>query len=266
MKLKNLKERTVLVTGASAGIGEEIAYRFAEAGSSLILTARRESELQRVAEKCLRLGAKKAIVKLCDMSQPQSIDELTGFMIDSSTLPDVLILNAGITQREKLFNTDIEVDKRLMEVNFFSNVRIIKNLKEHITSAKQINVAITTSISGVFGFPLRSAYASSKRALFGFFETLELEYPNVSSTFIIPGRINTDISYNAVTGNGQAYGKMDAGQAAAMSAYKCSKKAFRAIVNDRRKKLIGGFDLIMVHFYKFIPPLFYHLAKKVSAT
>ena len=118
---------------------------------------------------------------------------------------------------------------------------------------------------GLFGFPLRSAYCASKRALFGFFESLALEYPHIKVTFIIPGRIRTEISRSAVLGDGSKFGEMDPGQANGMDVTKCAKIAIKAIAKEKHKKLIGGTELLMAYIYKYIPWLYYILARKVSA-
>ena len=135
-----------------------------------------------------------------------------------------------------------------------------------LLSAKKIRIVVTSSISGLFGFPLRSTYCASKHALFGFFESLELENENIKVTFLIPGRINTPISKNAILGNGSTYSKMDSGQAGGMDVDKCARIALRAIAKGKRRKLIGGKELLMVYIKKFIPPLFYKLARNISAT
>ncbi len=261
----SLTYKKVLITGASSGIGEELAYRFAENGSELILVARREDELLRVRDKCLELGAAGSTHLCCDMSQRDSVDSLCYALIERKLLPEVIILNAGVSQRALTLDTDFSVDEKLMELNYLSNVRLIKNLKEHLINSPKINIAINTSISGIFGFPLRSAYASSKRALFGFFESLDLEYPNIHCTFIIPGRINTPISRSALLADGSKHQEMDPGQALGMSAAQCSRIALKAIIKGKRKKLIGGKELLMVYFYKYLPCIFNKLARNISA-
>ena len=134
-----------------------------------------------------------------------------------------------------------------------------------LLSRKRTHISVTTSISGLFGFPLRSAYCASKHALFGFFESLALENDNIKVTFLIPGRINTPISKSAILGDGSTYAKMDSGQSGGMDVDKCARVALRVIAKGKRRKLIGGKELLMVYIKKFIPPLFYKLATKISA-
>lgn len=108
-----------------------------------------------------------------------------------------------------------------------------------IKSAEHVQFSVTTSLSGLFGFPLRSAYCAAKHALFGFYESLELEYDNINVTFLIPGRINTQISKSALHGDGTAHAKMDAGQATGLSVERCGAIAVHAIKKQKHRKLIG---------------------------
>ena len=94
---------------------------------------------------------------------------------------------------------------------------------------------------------------------------MELEYPNIKVTFLIPGRIRTEISKSALLASGEKFAKMDPGQANGMDVTKCAKVALKAIAKEKHKKLIGGKELLMAYFYKYTPWLFYILARKVSA-
>ena len=128
-----------------------------------------------------------------------------------------------------------------------------------------VHIGVVSSVSGVFGFPVRSAYCASKHAIHGFYETIALEYPQIKTTIIIPGRIHTDVSKNALDGQGKATGVMDPGQANGYDVNKCAKVAIKAVERCRHQKVIGGFDTIMVPFYKYIPCLFRFIARRVSA-
>jgi dehydrogenase/reductase SDR family protein 7B len=127
-------------------------------------------------------------------------------------------------------------------------------------------IAATSSISGKFGFPLRSAYAASKHAICGFFESLRAEVYNDNIKILIafPGRVKTDISKHALTKDGTPHNKMDDGQNFGISAEKCAKKYIRAIQKDKKEVLIGGKELLMVYIKKYFPKLFYKLAHKIK--
>ena len=257
------KGRKVLITGGGTGIGEAMAYQYAMKGTDVILTGRRLEPLESVQKKCIALGVK-AWCKTVDMEKPETIDELVSWIHDEGHLLDFLFLNAGISQRALTLETDISVDRRLMEVNYFGGIYLVKALKDMFLE-RGVHIAVVSSVSGVFGFPVRSAYCASKHAFHGFYETIALEYPQIKTTIIIPGRIHTDVSKNALDGNGKPTGIMDPGQANGYDVNKCAKVAIKAIARGKHEKVIGGFDTIMVPFYRYITPLFRLIARNVSA-
>ena len=257
------KGRKVLITGGGSGIGDAMAYQYAMKGTDVILTGRRLEPLESVQKKCIALGVK-AWCKTVDMEKPETIDELVSWIHDEGHLLDFLFLNAGISQRALTLETDISVDRRLMEVNYFGGIYLVKALKDMFLE-RGVHIAVVSSVSGVFGFPVRSAYCASKHAIHGFYETIALEYPQIKTTIIIPGRIHTDVSKNALDGNGKPTGIMDPGQANGYDVNKCAKVAIKAIARGKHEKVIGGFDTIMVPFYRYITPLFRLIARNVSA-
>ena len=263
--MTDFKGRKVLITGASSGIGAATAVEFARKGAELYLAARTLSKLEEVQKKCADLGSKTEIFSV-DMASTASVDAFVDEIGSRGLLFDVIVLNAGISQRALTFDTDFEVDRRIMETNFFGPVYLTKKLASQIRGTRKVSLAVTTSISGLFGFPLRSAYCASKHALFGFFESLEVENPNVRVTFLIPGRINTPISKSALSGDGSAHASMDAGQANGMDVDKCAEEAVRAIARGRHRKLIGRGELVMVYIKKWCPWLFFKIAGRISAT
>ena len=257
------KGKKALITGGGTGIGEAMAYQYAMKGADVILTGRRLGPLEAVQKKCMALGVK-AWCRTVDMEKPETIDELVSWIHSEGHLLDFLFLNAGISQRALTLETDISVDRRLMEVNYFGGIYLVKALKDMFLE-RGVHIAVVSSVSGVFGFPVRSAYCASKHAIHGFYETIALEYPQIKTTIIIPGRIHTDVSKNALDGNGKPTGIMDPGQANGYDVNKCAKVAIKAIARGKHEKVIGGFDTIMVPFYRYITPLFRLIARNVSA-
>lgn len=259
----DFKNKTVLITGGGTGIGEAMAYQYAAKGTNVILTGRRLEPLEKVARKCEGFGVK-SWCRTMDMEKPETIDALVAWIRGEGLQVDFMLLNAGISQRALTLETDISVDRRLMEVNYFGGIYLVKALKD-IFIERGVHIAVVSSVSGVFGFPVRSAYCASKHAIHGFYETIALEYPQIKTTIIIPGRIHTDVSKNALDGTGKATGQMDPGQANGYDVDKCARVAIRAIARGRHQKVIGGVDTIMVPFYKYVPWLFRLIARNVSA-
>lgn len=262
-----MKRKTIWITGASSGIGEACAYLYAERQTNLILTATRIERLAEVREKCIALGAQCTILPY-DLSDLNHIDELTDKAIAAYGKIDIVFLNAGISQRSKILDTESTVDDKIMSVNFFAPVKICKRLLPSMIRNGGGTIAVTTSISGKFGFPLRSAYASSKFALYGFFETLQAEYytHNIKVVIVCPGRVRTNISFNALEANGQKHGKMDDGQNNGISSEKAAKKIIKAIDKNKPEVLVGGKELLMVYIKRFFPALARRIVRKIKAT
>lgn len=257
------KGKTVLITGGGSGIGEAMAYQYAGRGTNVILTGRRMETLEKVQKNSIALGVK-AWCKTVDVEKAESIDELVAWIRSEGHRIDFLLQNAGVSTRALTLDTDMSVDRRVMEVNYFGGIYLVKALKDMFLE-NGVHIAVISSVSGVFGFPVRSAYCAAKHALHGFYETIALEYPQIKTTIIIPGRICTQVSVNALDGSGKPTGVMDPGQANGMDVNKMAKKAMRAIARGRHEKVVGGFDTIMVPFYRYIPWLFRLIARNVSA-
>ena len=182
--------KTIWITGASSGIGEACSYLFAAQGAKLILSATRVEQLETVQQKCIQLGAECEILPF-DLSEIDRLEAISDKAFSFREKIDVLFLNAGISQRSKAIETHFAVDKKIMDINFFAPVKIAKHLLPKMIENGGGTIAVTTSISGKFGFPLRSAYASSKFALYGFFETVHAEYydQNIRVVLVCPGRV-----------------------------------------------------------------------------
>ncbi len=254
---------TALITGAGSGIGEAIALQYARKGTDVVLAGLGQAQLEAVRDRCAALGVG-AWAFETDLAQTASIDALTDYVRSLGISPDIFILNAGVSQRALTLDSDFSVDKKLMDINYFGSVYLVKRWKDHLRQAP-VHIGVTTSISGLFGFPLRSAYCASKHALFGFFESLALENRNLKVTFLIPGRVRTQISKSALLADGTAYARMDPGQAGGIEVAKCARQAVRAIERGKHKKLLGGKELLMVYIYKYTPWLYYILASRISA-
>lgn len=263
----------VWITGASSGIGEQVAYQYAREGAELVLTASSPAKLETVAAHCRELGANGVILAAYDLGQPEGISDLTRQAWNAYHGLDVAFLNAGISQRTRVEDTSMEMVRKIMEINYFAPVAIAKELltlfsSENTASKSLLHIAVTTSIAGLFGFPLRCAYSSSKHALYGFFETLQAENydKNLRVTIVCPGRVNTPISLRALDKGGKPHGVMDEGQSNGLSADRAARQIVRAIRKSKREVYIGKGELIMVYIKRFFPGLCAWIGRHVSAT
>lgn len=264
--MNNYKEKVVWITGASSGIGLETAYRFAEAGAKLILTALEADILETVREQCLKKGALDVILLPFDLSEIDNLDQLANDALSAFGVIDVLYNNAGISQRGTTVETDIKVIRKIMDVDYFAPVILTKAVLPSMIARGGGQLAVTTSIAGLFGFPLRCAYSSAKHALYGFFETVAAENycNNIHVTIITPGRVQTNISVNSLEKDGTKHGKMDAGQAGGITPEKASHKIFKAISKQKSEVLVGSSELIMAYIKRFFPRLCTKLARSIK--
>lgn len=258
--MEKLIEKNVLITGASSGIGAALAREFARRGASLVLLARNRQRLEAVRDECARLGAGPVRLVEADTTDYAAID---AFVPTVEGRLDFLILNAGISQRSLAVETDEAVDRKVMEVDFFAPVHLAKALYAAGKWDSQTHIAATSSISGLFGFPQRSAYCAAKHAVKGFFEALRLE-TGAPVTILFPGRINTPISLSALEGDGSAHAKMDPGQAGGMDADTCARKCVRGILRGKPLVRVGGKEMISCFLYKWFPGLFFRLIGRAS--
>lgn len=260
------ENKTIWITGASSGIGEACAYLFAKEKARLIITGTREPKLIEVKKKCLALGGRCEVLPY-DLSDLSRISGLVSKAFDFFGNIDIMFNNAGISQRAKIADTQFDVDQKIMNINYFAPVKITKLVLPEMIKQGGGTFVTTTSISGRFGFPLRSAYAASKHALYGFFESLQAEYytDHIRSVIVCPGRVRTNISFYALEKDGRQHGQMDAGQAGGISAEKAAKKILKAIRNQKPEVLVGGKELLMVYFKRFIPSLNRLLARKIKS-
>lgn len=257
---------TIWITGASSGIGEACAYCYARGGNQLILTSSSRERLEPVAKACLKNGAKDVLVLPSDFNDLDGVTLLARTAWDAFNGIDILFCNAGISQRTNVEDTSMDMVRQIMEINYFAPVSITKAILPLMLKAGGGHIAVTTSIAGVFGFPLRCAYSSSKHALYGFFETLQAEYysRNIRVTIVCPGRVKTNISVNALDKGGTKHGTMDPGQYKGLPVEKAARQIVRAIEKGRREVLVGRRELIMVYIKRFFPSLCARLARRIK--
>ena len=261
------KNKIVWITGASSGIGEALVYELAKQNATIVISSNQENELKRVKDNVERTGAQ-CFVQFLDITDIEGINQATTQIINLFGKIDVLINNAGISQRSYIVETPIDLDRKIMEINYFGTIALTKAVLPYMIKQNFGYIAVTSSISGKFGFPLRSAYSAAKHALHGFFETLRSEVYNHNIKVLIafPGRVQTNISLHALTKDGTAHGEMDKGQAGGITSEKCARQYLKAIEKDKKEVLIGSIELLMVYIHKFLPNLFYKLARKIKST
>jgi short-subunit dehydrogenase len=265
MSDKQFKDKVIWITGASSGIGEALALEFAKREARLILSARREEELKRVLEQT-KLPSLDVMILPFDLNDTSNASGLTAQVINKFGRIDILINNGGYSQRSETMQTPIEIDRQLMEVNYFSYVNLTKAVLPYMKRKKSGHIVVISSIAGKFGFYLRSSYSAAKHALHGFFESLRLETESlgIKTLIVCPGKIKTNVSFNAITATGVSHDKMDESHENAMSAEDCAKQVIDAIIKNKEEIYIGGKEILMVKIKRFFPKLFSKLIRKQS--
>lgn len=261
------KNKVVWITGASSGIGEAVAKEFAREDARLVISSPEKQELERVRKDCLRF-CKDCLVLPLDLTRQTEFPQLVEKVQAEYESIDLLINNAGISQRSYIADTPIEIDRKVFEINFFGTIALTKAVLPVMLKQKSGQIAVMSSIVGKFGFPLRSAYSASKHALQGFFETLLLENSKdgIKVSIIIPGRVQTAISKHAITSDGSAHGKMDDGQSGGITKELAARKIINGLRKDKKEILVGAKELNMVHIRRFFPALFRRIAMNIKAT
>jgi short-subunit dehydrogenase len=264
--MATLHNRVVWITGASSGIGEALAYALATRSAKLILSARRAAELERVKENC-PISVKKNIEVLpLDLSAAHTLQQATEIAIRKFGHIDILINNAGVGQRSLIAETSLEVDRQIMEVNYFGTIALTKYLLPHFIQQQAGHYVTVTSLTGIFGTPYRSTYAAAKHALHGFYDSLRAEHwkDNIRVTMICPGFILTNLSVKALTGQGQSQNKMDKTSYSKKSPEWCAQQIIRAIESQREEVYLGGREVWGVYLKRFFPSLFSKVIRKVG--
>lgn len=264
--MTKIKDSVIWLTGASSGIGEQMAYKLAEKGAKLIISARRKEELERVKKNCNSDTVETLTIDLADSfsleQRAKEAETLFGPI-------DILINNGGISQRDSILNTSLEVDRKLMEVNYFGAITLSKSLLPKMVERKKGHHVIVTSTVGIINTPLRSGYGASKHALHGFYDVLRAEHhdDNIKVSIILPGFIRTEISKNALTGDGTPQETMDKATGNGMSAERCAHLIVNAIEKNKNEVYIGGLkEKTGIYLKRFWPRAARKVIRKLSVT
>ncbi len=265
----------IWITGASSGIGEALAHTLAQRGANknykLILSSRRIAELERVKADCMRrwgiLGENILLLPL-DLEQADTLPSKVKSALQNFGAVDVMFHNGGISQRSLAHDTALAVDRRVMEIDFFGTVALTKALLPSMLQRERGHFVVISSLVGKFGTPMRSGYSAAKHALHGFFDALRAEIwrKNIGVTMVCPGFVRTNVSVNAVTGNGSAQGSMDEAQAKGMSAEECARRIVRAVEAGKLEVYIGGRERLGVYLKRFVPNLFARILQNAKVT
>lgn len=204
---EKLRGKVVWITGASSGIGENLAYELAKCGCKLVLSARRKEELERVKAKCIVLAGEKSLaidvlVLPMDVTDYNSHKDHAQAVMDHFQRIDILVNNSGRSQRGLVLDTPgVEVDKAMMTINVLGQISLTKVVLPHMIKQKTGQIIVTSSVAGKVGSPGQATYSATKYAIQGYYNTLRMEVNEhgIGVTLVCPGPVQTDVVANAFT-------------------------------------------------------------------
>ncbi|XP_075879927.1 dehydrogenase/reductase SDR family member 7B isoform X2 [Nelusetta ayraudi] len=264
-----LQDAVVVITGASSGLGKECARAFHAAGARLVLCGRDATRLQQVVQE---LTATSASAKqkqthtpstvTFDLADRHTVDRAAEEILKCYGHVDVLINNAGISFRGNILDTGVSVQRDVMETNYFGPMALTQALLPSMVGRRSGHIVAISSVQGKIAIPYRSAYAASKHATQAYFDCLraEVERYGIGVSVISPGYIRTNLSLNAVTGDGSKHGVMDKNTATGRDPADVAQVVLKA-VRHRSKDVVlaGALPTVAVYLRTLWPALFFKL-------
>lgn len=260
------KNKTVWITGASSGIGKELAIQLSAKNAKLILSGRNIGSLEEVKALCDQPDSIKLLT--LDLEQSDVLDDKAQEAIASFGQVDVLINNAGVSQRSKAKETNEAVFNKIMAINFYGTLKLSQAILPHFTARNEGHFVTLSSVAGFAGLPYRTAYCASKHALEGYFASLrtELWKTNINILIVRPGAVNTNIAKNSLTEKGEKFNSSDKVIDNGQSPAYVAKTIINGIENEKRVLFIGALKEKIFYFInRYYPRLGFHLVKNLEA-
>jgi short-subunit dehydrogenase len=246
---ERFRDKIVWITGASSGIGEALAIAWSREGARVVLSARNAAELERVRAACDE-PSRHRVVPL-DLTDVEAVNAAAKTVGDV----DILVHSGGVSQRSLAAETDLATDRAIMDVNYFGTIALTKAVLPSMLARKSGHIVPISSVIGHVGIPLRSAYAASKHALHGFFDALRAETAKdgIRVTIICPGYIRTNVSENALRGDGTRYGKLDETHAKAMRPEVAAPRIIDGVAKNKEEVRVGGPEIWAILLKRYLP-------------
>ncbi len=248
-----MKNRVVIITGASSGIGEACAYAFAKQGAKIVLAARNIDKLNHVKQQCENLGAEALLVK-CDVSLEADCKQLIEQTINHFKNIDVLINNAGISMRALFADLDLLVLKQVMDINFWGTVYCTKYAMAYLLAQKGSVIGIS-SVAGFKGLPGRTGYSASKFAMEGFLESLRIENlkTGLHVGVMCPGYTASNIRNAALNKDAKSQAESPFDESKLMPAETVANYILKMIENRKAHQVLTNQGKLSFLLQKFVP-------------
>lgn len=263
-----LRDKTIWITGASAGIGEALAIELAARRDvTLVLSARRIEELERVRALCA--DPWRVFVLPMDVADTAAAEKNAARAAELAGAPiDVMVHNAGIGQRSLAKDTALSEDRRVMELNYFGVVALTKALLPSMIERRRGHFVVVSSVVGYVGTPYRTAYAASKHALHGFFEGLRAEVfaDGVAITMVCPGFVRTEIAKKALAAAGNPEAKGHTATEGGIEPEACARSIAKAMEREAREVYVGQKEIAGIYLRRYAPGLLAQVLRRVKTT
>ena len=258
------KDQIVWITGASSGIGEATAYAFAREGARLVLSSRRAGELARVRAACVRPDDHRIVA--FDLARSDAFPGIVNEITRELGRIDILLNNGGVSQRALAADATPEMERILMEVDYFAPVALTKAVLPAMRARRAGHLVVVSSVMGYVGTPGRSTYAAAKHALHGYFDSLraELFHDGIPVTIVCPGYVRTAVSDNALGPRGEKHGRTDSRTARGIPPERCARAIVRGVFRRREEIHVGGTEVMAIYMKRFTPWLFSRLVRHMA--
>ena len=255
--------KTIIITGASDGIGAELARQLAVPGARLVLAARSLDKLHAVAAACTAAGAQ-VLAQRADVSVEADCASLIKATVEKFGGIDMLVNNAGVSMHAWFEDiTDFSTFETLFRVNTMSAIWLTRDALPYLKQSRGL-IAGVSSLAGKTGVPARTTYCASKFAMTGFFEALRIELAGsgVDVTMIYPGVVDTNIRRNGLKGDGARAGVSGLSEAGAMSIEECARQIIVALGSRKRELIMTGKGKFGMLLKAVAPALVDNMARK----
>ena len=242
--MHSIENQVIWITGASSGIGEALVKALSRAGARLVLSSRKESELQRVKDECIAAGASGGdlLVLPLDVLDCAAMPAAVQTVLNAFGRIDKLVNNAGTSQRSFCLDTDLEVYRTMFELNVLGQIALTKAVLPVMVEQGSGHLLVTSSVAGKVGVPLRTGYCAAKHAVMGFFDALrtEVAHLGIRVTTITPGFIRTNIGANALDGSGKSFNKPDVDIDGGMDVTQCAGVILQGLTDGLEEISVGS--------------------------
>lgn len=259
----NIKDLTIWITGASSGIGAALSIAFAKRGATIILSGRDEAKLVAVKSRCR--NSKNHFIIPFDITDAKQAQDAYETAKAQAGKIDWLINNAGISQRSLIMETTEEVERQIMEIDYFAQTRLTRLVLPDMVTQGGGKIVMVSSVAGLLGTQYRGAYGAAKAALHMWANSLraELHEQGIEVATIFPGFIQTSISINALTGDGSAQGTMDEATNKGLTAATFAKQVIKALIKGEEYIIVAGNkEKLATTVNRLSPPKLYKLIRE----